>query len=65
MVGSPKSAAGRRTILSMIVTDLADHEDQHAQDGDDGLMFTSPEGRPLRHGNFTRASGCPLSGRRV
>jgi integrase len=54
--GPPKSAAGRRTVplLGMIVTDLADHLDQYAQDGGDGLIFTSPEGTPLRHGNFTR-----------
>jgi integrase len=59
--GPPKSAAGRRTvpILSMIVTDLADHLDQHAQDGDDGLIFTSPKGTPLRHGNFTRRVWLP------
>jgi len=63
--GPPKSAAGRRTIpvLSMIVTDLADHLDQHAQDGDDGLIFTSPEGTPLRHGNFTRRIWLPAIGK--
>ena len=55
--GRPSRPAGRRTvpILSMDrLTDLADHLDQHAQDGGDGLIFTSPEGTPLRHGNFTR-----------
>jgi integrase len=63
--GPPKSAAGRRTVplLSMIVTDLADHLDQHAQDGDDGLIFTSPEGAPLRHGNFTRRVWLPAVGK--
>jgi integrase len=63
--GPPKSAAGRRTvpILSMIVTDLADHLDQHAQDGADGLIFTSPEGTPLRHGNFTRRVWLPAVGK--
>ncbi len=63
--GPPKSAAGRRTLplLSMIVTDLADHLDQHAQDGDDGLIFTSPEGAPLRHGNFTRRVWLPAVGK--
>ena len=43
----------------MIVTDLADHLDQHAQDGDGGLIFTSPEGASLRHGNFTRRVWLP------
>jgi integrase len=64
-VGPPKSAAGRRTVplLSMIVTDLAAHLDEHAQDGDDGLMFTSPEGTPLRHGNFTRRVWLPAVGK--
>jgi len=28
--------------------------DQYAQDGGDGLIFTSPEGTPMRPGNFTR-----------
>jgi hypothetical protein len=31
----------------MIVTDLANHPDQHAQDGGTGLIFTSPEGDDL------------------
>lgn len=63
--GPPKSAAGRRTVplLSMIVTDLADHLDSHAQDGHDGLIFTSPEGAPLRHGNFTRRAWLPAIGK--
>jgi integrase len=47
----------------MIVTDLADHLDQHAQDGDDGLIFTSPEGASLRHGNFTRRVWLPAVGK--
>jgi len=47
----------------MIVTDLADHLDQHAQNGDDGLIFTSPEGTPLRHGNFTRRIWLPAIGK--
>ena len=28
--------------------------DQYAQDGGDGLIFTSPQGTPMRPGNFTR-----------
>jgi integrase len=54
--GTPKSAAGRRTVPlpGMILIDLIDHLSQHVQAGNDALIFTSPEGKPLRHGNFTR-----------
>jgi hypothetical protein len=33
--------------------------DQYAQDGGDGLIFTSPEGTPMRSGNFTRRMWLP------
>ncbi len=33
--------------------------DRHAQDGDDGLIFTSPTGTPLRHSNFYRRAWLP------
>ena len=63
--GPPKSVAGRRTVplLSMVITDLAGHLDSHAQDGDDGLVLTSPEGAPLRHGNLTRRVWLPAIGK--
>jgi integrase len=59
--GPPKSAAGRRTvpIPGLITADLTDHLDGHAGPGDEGLVFTSREGAPLRHGNFTRRAWQP------
>jgi integrase len=59
--GPPKSAAGHRAVPlpGMILTDLIDHLSQHVQAGNDALIFTSPEGTPLRHGNFTRRAWQP------
>lgn len=54
--GPPKSAAGQRLVAipEMIVADLASHVVTYAAPGDDGLVFTSPEGAPLRRSNFLR-----------
>lgn len=52
----PKSDAGQRTVAipELITPDLAAHIVTHARPGNDGLVFTSPGGRPLRHTNFRR-----------
>jgi integrase len=52
--GPPKSAAGRRVVAfpDMIRADLTRHLAAFASPGDDALIFTSPTGAPLRHGNF-------------
>jgi len=39
--------------------DLAAHVMTHAAPGNDGLLFTSPEGGPLRHGSFYRRVWLP------
>lgn len=54
--GPPKSDAGVRLVpfTDMIVADLRWHITCFAQDGDDGLVFASPTGTPLRHSNFYR-----------
>lgn len=58
--GPPKSAAGRRTVPlpGMVLADLADHLAQLGGH-DDALVFTSPEGTALRHGNFQRRVWLP------
>src|SRR5207253_4364738 len=54
--GPPKSAAGRRTIgiPSFVARALAVHIDLHALRGDDGLVFASTDGEPMRRSNFRR-----------
>ena len=54
--GPPKSEAGVRIVAipELITPDLAAHIMTHARPGDDGLVFTSPGGGPLRHANFRR-----------
>ena len=54
--GPPKSDAGVRLVPfpDVIAADLRWHLQCFAQDGDDGLVFTSPAGTPLRHSNFYR-----------
>jgi integrase len=41
-------------IPDVITSDLASHIVTYAAPGDDGLLFTSPEGSPLRLSNFCR-----------
>ena len=59
--GPPKSDAGQRTVAipEVIMPDLALHIMTHAAAGDDGLLFTSPKGGPLRHTNFRRRAWVP------
>lgn len=49
--GPPKSAAGKRvvTIPEVIIPVVQSHLACFAEDGDDRLVFTGPEGKPLRH----------------
>jgi integrase len=57
----PKSEAGHRIVAipELITPDLAAHIVTHARPGDDGLVFTSPGGGPLRHTNFRRRFWVP------
>jgi hypothetical protein len=41
----------------MIAADLRWHLQCFSQYSDDGLVFTSPAGTPLRHSNFTAGCG--------
>ena len=41
-------------IPEVITPDLASHVVTYATPGDDGLVFTSQQGGPLRHTNFIR-----------
>jgi integrase len=54
--GPPKSEAGTRvvTIPEVIIPIIQWHLSCFAQQGDEGLVFTSPAGRPLHHTNFRR-----------
>jgi integrase len=40
------------TIPSLIIPELRAHIERFAQHGDDGLLFTSSTGKPLRNSNF-------------
>jgi integrase len=59
--GPPKSEAGVRIVAipELITSDLAAHIMTYARPGDDGLIFTSPGGGPLRHTNFRRRFWVP------
>jgi integrase len=52
--GAPKSEAGKRVVAipEVILPILQWHLRCFAQEGDEGLIFTSVRGRPLRHGHF-------------
>ena len=54
--GPPKSAAGRRTvgIPSFVARSLAAHLNLYALPGDNGLVFPSTDGEPMRRSNFRR-----------
>ena len=54
ILGDPKSYAGRRTVSvpAAIIPALADHLQQFAEPGPDGVVFVGPKGGPLRRGNF-------------
>jgi integrase len=59
--GPPKSSAGRRIVVipDLILTDLIWHLGRFVALADDALVFTSPTGRPLHHGNFRRRVWLP------
>lgn len=56
-----KSDAGRRDVAvpPVIVPDITAHLNRHVAAGPDALLFTSPTGKPLRHGNFRRRTWLP------
>ncbi|HEY1698659.1 MAG TPA: site-specific integrase [Trebonia sp.] len=58
--GPPKSRAGKRTVSfpDLIKPDLEAHIKEYAPEPDD-LMFTSPNGSPMRHSNFYRRVWIP------
>jgi integrase len=58
--GPPKSKAGVRTVVfaDIIVPDLREHLDLIDDPG--ALVFTSPNGAPLRHSNFYRRVWMPV-----
>ena len=53
-LGVPKSDAGKRIVVipAAIVPDLRSHMSQLADPADEALVFTSPDGMPLRPSNF-------------
>jgi integrase len=59
LFGPPKSKAGRRIVSfpDLIVPDLRKH--LGSIDQADALVFTSPEGAPLRHSDFYRRTWMP------
>ncbi len=59
--GPPKSKAGTRTvpIPALIIPVIRWHLACFAQDGDEGLVFTSPRGLPLRHSQFRQRVWIP------
>jgi integrase len=56
LFGPPKSAAGRRVVVvpAVIRPALADHLTTFTASQPDALVFTSPNGAPMRDGNFRR-----------
>ncbi len=59
--GPPKSDASVRTVpfAELIAPRLRWHLGRYTQPNDDALVFTSPTGMPLRHGNFRRRFWLP------
>jgi integrase len=59
--GPPKSEAGTRvvTIPEVITPVVQWHLSCFARPGDDGLVFTSPRGGPLRHSQFRQRQWVP------
>jgi integrase len=57
--GPPKSRAGARVVpfADLIVPDLREHLEALLPDA--ALVFTSPDGTPLRHSNFYRRNWMP------
>jgi integrase len=65
LLGPPKSLAGHRTVQlpPLIIPSLRDHLGRYAQPGDDGLVFTSPNGAQPRRSNFRRRVWLPAVAR--
>lgn len=59
--GPPKSDAGRRVVAipPVILPDVVAHLADHTASQADAIVFTSPGGKLLRHGNFRRGSWLP------
>jgi integrase len=59
--GPPKSDAGRRVVVipPVILPDVSSHLASFTPPNADALAFTSPGGKPLRHGNFRRGTWLP------
>ena len=58
--GPPKTARGHRTLpLGHLREVIMAHEAQYSQDGPDGLLFTAPEGGPVRAGLWRTRSFYP------
>jgi integrase len=57
----PKSDAGKRLVAipPVILPDVRSHLDTHTLPGPGSLLFTSPAGKPMRHGNFRRRVWLP------
>lgn len=57
----PKTDAGKRLVAipSVILSDVRSHLDTLTPPEADALLFTSPAGKPLRHGNFRRRVWVP------
>ena len=61
--GSPKTAAGRRTVgvPTFVIRTLELHLALYGEPGADGLVFPAPDGGPLRRGNFRRRVWLPAT----
>jgi len=61
--GPPKSKAGKRVVPfpEMLKADLRWHLACFASAGEDGLVFSSPMGTPIRHSNFYRRVWLPAA----
>jgi integrase len=59
--GPPKSEAGKRVVVipDVIMPAVGQHMSGVTQPGEETLVFTSPTGAPLRHGNFRRRVWLP------
>ncbi len=57
----PKSEAGKRKVVipAAIAPVIRQHVDRLSEADGDTLLFTSPEGGPLRHGNFRNRAWLP------
>jgi integrase len=64
VLGPPKSAAGNRVVIvpEVIIPPLQVHLRWMAHPGEDGLLFTSPEGKTLRYDNFRHRVWYPALG---